>query len=239
MKLRHDDHLQQFLLSSRSLQRLTIDGTSNKGQLGLVVPANINCCSSLRYLSVTDINCSSGHLTNEPFDITLLPLLVSLELERCYIGTLFTGASLTSLRIINTFFQQVADIRATSSSLHHLEMIHDPDHRPSYEGVTHCCWLWPSLPMLSLRNAIIRDSVSSHMPAMSYREKQRLKHDIFKLPQSHLGVVIEIIQHGMPLADIEEIEIDIDRIHLPTLRDLQRYVKRSLAELKLDHRSWG
>jgi hypothetical protein len=70
---------------------------------------------------------------------------------------------------------------------------------------------------------------------LTHREKQQLKNDIFKLPQAHLGTVIQIIQRSIPSAgqsEDDEIEIDIDQLNIPTLRELQRYVKRALVQMK-------
>jgi hypothetical protein len=50
---------------------------------------------------------------------------------------------------------------------------------------------------------------------LTYREKAQLKSDIFRLPASQLGGVIDIIRRSLHLHD-EEIELDIDR--LDTLR---------------------
>lgn len=71
---------------------------------------------------------------------------------------------------------------------------------------------------------------------LSQREKQQLKEDIFKLPSHKLGPVVEIISKAMPKTeqkdDADEIEIDIDKLDIPTLRDLQAYVRKALTALK-------
>lgn len=73
---------------------------------------------------------------------------------------------------------------------------------------------------------------------LSQHEKQQLKDDIFKLPSHKLGPVVEIISRAMPKSEQkdgeneDEIEIDIDKLDIPTLRELQLYVKKALAALK-------
>jgi len=67
---------------------------------------------------------------------------------------------------------------------------------------------------------------------LSLHEKQALKNDIFKLPEDSLGPVVQIIKQSNPDAgetEDEEIEIDIDALPIPTLRELQRYVKDALS----------
>ena len=63
------------------------------------------------------------------------------------------------------------------------------------------------------------------------KEKQMLKDDIFKLPPHKLGPVVEIISKSSTsvAGDDDEIEIDIDKLDVATLRELQEYVKKALA----------
>jgi hypothetical protein len=72
-----------------------------------------------------------------------------------------------------------------------------------------------------------------HAQPLSQFEKQQLKDDIFKLPSHKLGPVVEIISKAMPKTeqkdDADEIEIDIDKLDIPTLRELQNYVKKALG----------
>jgi len=66
---------------------------------------------------------------------------------------------------------------------------------------------------------------------ISSKEKQMLKDDIFKLPPHKLGPVVEIISKSSTsvAGDDDEIEIDIDKLDVATLRELQEYVKKALA----------
>ena len=66
---------------------------------------------------------------------------------------------------------------------------------------------------------------------LAQREKQMLKDDIFKLPPHKLGPVVEIISKSSTsvAGDDDEIEIDIDKLDVATLRELQEYVKKALA----------
>ncbi|CAN0150936.1 unnamed protein product, partial [Phaeothamnion confervicola] len=61
---------------------------------------------------------------------------------------------------------------------------------------------------------------------LTFDEKRQLSDDINKLTPDKLTRVVQIIQERMPLGSRgeEEIEIDIDSMDTPTLRDLQRYV---------------
>lgn len=71
---------------------------------------------------------------------------------------------------------------------------------------------------------------------LTRREKEVLKTDIFKLPPSKLGPVVEMCSRNQPAGgtggDDDEIEIDIDSLDIPTLRELQRYVKRALQPIR-------
>jgi hypothetical protein len=71
---------------------------------------------------------------------------------------------------------------------------------------------------------------------LTQREKQMLKDDIFKLPPEKLGPVVDIISKSMPKSqqqnDQDEIEIDIDKLNIPTLRELQEYVRKALAAIR-------
>ena len=66
---------------------------------------------------------------------------------------------------------------------------------------------------------------------LAQKEKQMLKDDIFKLPPHKLGPVVEIISKSSTsvAGDDDEIEIDIDKLDVATLRELQEYVKKALA----------
>ena len=72
---------------------------------------------------------------------------------------------------------------------------------------------------------------SSSGGGVSGKEKQMLKDDIFKLPPHKLGPVVEIISKSSTsvAGDDDEIEIDIDKLDVATLRELQEYVKKALA----------
>ena len=91
----------------------------------------------------------------------------------------------------------------------------------------------PSLPSSVSQLGVSRPSggFSAGRP-LAQREKQMLKDDIFKLPPHKLGPVVDIISKSnanVANADDDEIEIDIDKLDVPTLRELQDYVKRALA----------
>lgn len=68
--------------------------------------------------------------------------------------------------------------------------------------------------------------------ALSWREKKTLKEDIEKLKDEDLEGVIVIIRTRMPqlyqAEDDEDFMLDMDQLNVPTLRDLQNYV-RSIA----------
>ena len=88
------------------------------------------------------------------------------------------------------------------------------------------------LPSSRLSLSSASSSFSSAPRPLAQREKQMLKDDIFKLPPHKLGPVVEIISRSnsnVANADDDEIEIDIDKLDVPTLRELQEYVKRALA----------
>ena len=73
----------------------------------------------------------------------------------------------------------------------------------------------------------LRDEVIMNME-LSYDEKKDLKDSIEKLPPAKLNKVIEIIQKRMELSGLqgdEEVELDMDQLDTPTLRQLQKYVQ--------------
>ena len=88
-----------------------------------------------------------------------------------------------------------------------------------------------------------RNSAAFKAP-LTQREKHLLKDDIFKLPPEKLGSVLEIIgkdphhAHVIP-ADDDEVEIDIDNLQVATLRELQEFVKKTLAAQKRSVRPIG
>jgi len=68
---------------------------------------------------------------------------------------------------------------------------------------------------------------------MTFDEKRALSENINKLPPEHLGRVAQIVHQSMPqLANSagDEIEIDIDALNTPTLRNLEKYVKQVLTK---------
>lgn len=72
----------------------------------------------------------------------------------------------------------------------------------------------------------------SSMP-LTNKEKQMLKADIFKLPSDKLDPVIQMCSQNSGVEDKSEdsITIDIDKLDIGTLRELQKYVKKSLSQL--------
>eukprot|EP01090_Pellita_catalonica_P015238 TRINITY_DN407_c0_g1_i1.p1 TRINITY_DN407_c0_g1~~TRINITY_DN407_c0_g1_i1.p1 ORF type:complete len:757 (-),score=185.82 TRINITY_DN407_c0_g1_i1:34-2304(-) len=62
---------------------------------------------------------------------------------------------------------------------------------------------------------------------MTLKEKTHLSDAINTLPTEHLGEVVKIIRKSMPdlVETEEEMEIDIDSLNTPTLRELERYVQ--------------
>eukprot|EP00472_Partenskyella_glossopodia_P011362 CAMPEP_0197524370 /NCGR_PEP_ID=MMETSP1318-20131121/9069_1 /TAXON_ID=552666 /ORGANISM="Partenskyella glossopodia, Strain RCC365" /LENGTH=608 /DNA_ID=CAMNT_0043077311 /DNA_START=86 /DNA_END=1915 /DNA_ORIENTATION=+ len=65
---------------------------------------------------------------------------------------------------------------------------------------------------------------------LSYKEKQTLRQDIINLDQEKLDAVVEIITRRMPhlcQGDDDDMEIDIDQLDIPTLRELQQHVRRT------------
>lgn len=69
---------------------------------------------------------------------------------------------------------------------------------------------------------------------LSYEEKKTLSAQISKLPPEKVEKVIQIIQDRMDLNDAnpEEIEVDMETLDTPTLRQLQKYVKSCQASTK-------
>mmetsp|Transcript_16206 Transcript_16206/g.25681 ORF Transcript_16206/g.25681 Transcript_16206/m.25681 type:complete len:565 (-) Transcript_16206:77-1771(-) len=68
-----------------------------------------------------------------------------------------------------------------------------------------------------------------NMP-LSYKEKQMLRKDIMDLSPEKLQDVVEIVTRRMPQLQVgeeDEMEIDIDQLDIPTLRELQEYVRKS------------
>jgi seryl-tRNA synthetase len=63
---------------------------------------------------------------------------------------------------------------------------------------------------------------------MTYEEKVELSKDISNLPAEKLGKIIEIIHSNVPDLkpnnDDQEIELEIDRLDIKTLRLLERYI---------------
>mmetsp|Transcript_12994 Transcript_12994/g.25473 ORF Transcript_12994/g.25473 Transcript_12994/m.25473 type:complete len:525 (-) Transcript_12994:117-1691(-) len=73
--------------------------------------------------------------------------------------------------------------------------------------------------------------VSKNQP-LTYKEKQQLKKDILGLSAEKLPEVVEIISRRMPQLNQggeDEVEIDIDQLDIPTLRELQQHVRRTLT----------
>ena len=69
--------------------------------------------------------------------------------------------------------------------------------------------------------------------ALTYEEKEALSNNIQKLPVNKLNHVIEIIQKQMQLTGLQaddEIELEIDQLSTPTLRQLQKYVASALPK---------
>jgi hypothetical protein len=69
----------------------------------------------------------------------------------------------------------------------------------------------------------------------SYQDKRQLGADIHKLPPDMIEGVLQIIQEsGAAFAQEggDEVELDIDALDTPTLRKLQKHVKRCLAKAK-------
>ncbi|CAN0454386.1 unnamed protein product, partial [Discosporangium mesarthrocarpum] len=62
-------------------------------------------------------------------------------------------------------------------------------------------------------------------PPLTFEEKRTLSEAINQLDPSKLTRVVEIIQAHMPLGSPdEEIELDIDAMDTPTLRELQAFI---------------
>jgi len=80
----------------------------------------------------------------------------------------------------------------------------------------------------------LQKSITAKTPArknmdkipLNRREKEILRQDIFKLPSNKLGPVVEMCSQ-CSTGDDEEVEIDMDKLDIPTLRKLQQYVKRT------------
>jgi len=97
----------------------------------------------------------------------------------------------------------------------------------------------PSTPAARKKSATPASSAvhaRNNIP-LTQKEKQQLKEDIFRLPGGRLQPVVEIISKSMPKTaeakdDADEIEIDIDKLEIATLRELQAYVKKALTAMK-------
>lgn len=66
---------------------------------------------------------------------------------------------------------------------------------------------------------------------MSYEEKQRLSLDINRLSSARLGRIVSIVRREEPdmcSSDMDEIEIDFERLKPSTLRELEFYVRSCL-----------
>jgi len=67
---------------------------------------------------------------------------------------------------------------------------------------------------------------------MTFDEKRQLCIAISRLESKHLGKVVQIIHHGHTdifktyNQDAEEIEIDLDGLDTPVLRELEKYVNQ-------------
>jgi len=75
------------------------------------------------------------------------------------------------------------------------------------------------------------NKVSKNQP-LTYKEKQQLKKDILGLSAEKLPEVVDIISRRMPQLNQggeDEVEIDIDQLDIPTLRELQQHVRRTMA----------
>jgi hypothetical protein len=93
----------------------------------------------------------------------------------------------------------------------------------------------PRKPTNSLQRQQSAPARGRYSEALTQKEKQQLKDDIFKLPSTALGPVVEIISKAMPQSmqnDEDEMEIDIDKLDIPTLRELQDYIRKSLNALR-------
>lgn len=68
---------------------------------------------------------------------------------------------------------------------------------------------------------------------LTNREKQMLKADIFKLPSNKLDPIIQMCSRNSGVEDKNEdsITIDIDKLDIPTLRELQKYVKKCIGQI--------
>ncbi|XP_016894061.1 bromodomain-containing protein 3 isoform X2 [Cynoglossus semilaevis] len=74
------------------------------------------------------------------------------------------------------------------------------------------------------------DSDDESLP-MSYEEKQRLSLDINRLSSARLGRIVSIVRREEPdmcSSDMDEIEIDFERLKPSTLRELEFYVRSCL-----------
>eukprot|EP00468_Gymnochlora_sp_CCMP2014_P014486 CAMPEP_0167767374 /NCGR_PEP_ID=MMETSP0110_2-20121227/16014_1 /TAXON_ID=629695 /ORGANISM="Gymnochlora sp., Strain CCMP2014" /LENGTH=487 /DNA_ID=CAMNT_0007655805 /DNA_START=273 /DNA_END=1736 /DNA_ORIENTATION=+ len=88
--------------------------------------------------------------------------------------------------------------------------------------------------MDAMRKKINKYSSKKGMPKPSkfqplkYEEKHKLRRDILSLEPGMLQTVVEIIGRRMPQLhqnDEDEMEIDIDQLDIPTLRELQQFVR--------------
>jgi len=77
-----------------------------------------------------------------------------------------------------------------------------------------------------------KSKASKNVPEMTYDEKRQLCIAISRLESKHLGKIVQIIHHGHSdifktyNQDAEEIEIDLDGLDTPVLRELEKYVNQ-------------
>ena len=68
---------------------------------------------------------------------------------------------------------------------------------------------------------------------LSAHEKAILKHNIMRLTQDQLHGVIEILQNSMDMSkNSETLEFDIDKLPVKVARELDKYVKENIPDLK-------
>lgn len=67
---------------------------------------------------------------------------------------------------------------------------------------------------------------------LTNREKQALKTDIFKLPADKVNPIIEMCANrGVEDKGEDSVTIDIEKLEIPVLRELQKYVKKCLNQM--------
>jgi hypothetical protein len=144
----------------------TIDGTTNK-----MSPSLLHL--SLTHMTVKPIAQSASTKKPHFHMLPLMPSLLTLHLDNCYIGDLTTSSSLQSIRLIQSSIQGIADFRA-SISLHDIEVNWRFSSMAGEHEELDTQWLWPTR-WLSLRS-LTKEVTKSLLPWISLSSLPSIQH---------------------------------------------------------------